>query len=77
MQTLELKDDVAEQLKQVAKQAHLSTNDLIAQFLNKYITEVNKKPILATDIIKGLPEIKAFKGGDPVDIQRKMRNEWN
>jgi len=51
-------------------------NDLIAQFLNKYITEVNKKPVLVTDIIKDLPEIKAFKD-DPIEIQRKMGNEWD
>jgi len=75
MQTLELKDDVATQLKQVAEQAHLSTTDLIEQLLNRYIIE-EKRPTLLTDIINELPEISAFKG-DPVEIQRKMRDEWD
>jgi len=75
MQTLELKDNVATQLKQVAEQAHLSTDDLIEQLLSKYVTEENK-PQLLTDIIEQLPEITVFKG-DPVEIQRKMRNEWD
>ncbi len=75
MQTLELKDDIASQLKQAAEQAHLSTNELIEQLLSKYIIE-EKSPTLLTDIISELPEINAFKG-DPVKIQRTMRNEWD
>jgi len=75
MQTLELKDDVATQLKKAAEQAHLSAGDLIEKLLSKYIIE-EKIPTLLTDIINELPEIKAFKG-DPVEIQRKMRNEWD
>ncbi len=75
MQTLELKDDVATQLKQTAEQAHLSTADLIEQLLSRYIIEENR-PTLLTDIINELPEISAFKG-DPVEIQRKMRDEWD
>lgn len=74
MQTLELKDDVATQLQQVAEQAHLSAGDLIEKLLSKYIIE--EKPTLLTDIINELPEISAFKG-DPVEIQRTMRNEWD
>lgn len=75
MQTLELKDDVATRLKQAAEQAHVSAGDLIEQLLSKYIIE-EKPPTLLTDIINELPEIKAFKG-DPVAIQRTMRNEWD
>ena len=43
--------------------------------LTEYI-QPEKEPVLMSDIIKGLPEISAFKG-DPVEIQRKMRNEWD
>ncbi len=75
MQTLELKDNVATQLKQAAEQAHISTGDLIEQLLSQYITK-EKQPQQLTDIIEQLPEITAFKG-DPVEIQRKMRNEWS
>jgi len=75
MQTLELKEDIATRLKQAAEQAHLSTNDLIEQFLSQYDPE-EKSPTSLTDIINELPEINAFKG-DPVEIQRTMRNEWD
>ena len=75
MQTLELKDDVAIQLQQAAEQAHLSSNELIEQLLNQYKHQ-EKPATLLTDIINELPEISAFKG-DPVEIQRTMRNEWD
>jgi hypothetical protein len=34
------------------------------------------EPVLMSDIIKDLPTISAFKG-DPVEIQRKMHNDWD
>lgn len=72
MQTIELEDTVLEKLNQLAEQAHSSPNDLIKQWL-----ETASKPSgLLTDIIQELPEINAFKG-DPVEIQRKMRDEWD
>ena len=75
MQTLELKDNVATQLKQAAEQAHLSTDDLIEQLLNKYITET-PQPATLNDFAGILKDSPTFKG-DPVEIQRKMRNEWD
>jgi len=75
MQTLELDDNLATQIKQVAKQAHLSTNELLTKMLTDY-NRPKKESVLMSDIIKDLPEISAFKG-DPVEIQRKMRNEWD
>ena len=75
MQTLELKDDVATQLKQVAEQAHLSTNDLIEQFLSKYASE-ESRPKTLNDFFGVLKDSPTFKG-DPVEIQRKMRDEWD
>jgi len=75
MKTLELEDNVATQLKQVAKRANLSTSELLTKMLTEYM-QPEKEPVLMNDIIKDLPEISAFKG-DPVEIQRKMRNEWD
>ena len=75
MQTLELKDDVATQLKQVAEQAHLSTSDLIEQLLSKYVSEEEPLETL-TDFFGILKDSPTFKG-DPVEIQRKMRDEWD
>jgi len=75
MQTLELEDKVASQLKQIATQAHISTNELIEQLLSKYITE-EAEPTTLNDFVGLLKDSSTFKG-DPVDIQRKMRDEWN
>ena len=74
MQTLELKDDVATQLKQAAEQAHISTNELIEQLLMKYAEE--KEPKTLNDFFGILKNSPTFKG-DPVEIQRKMRDEWD
>ena len=75
MQTLELKDEVATQLQQIAEQAHISTNELIEKLLSKYITE-ETEPATLNDFIGLLKDSPTFKG-DPVEIQRKMRDEWN
>ena len=75
MQTLELKDEVAIQLQQIAEQAHISTNELIEQLLSKYIIE-KTEPTTLNDFIGLLKDSSTFKG-DPVEIQRKMRDEWN
>lgn len=76
MQTLELKDELVEKLHQVANQAHISSNDLIEQLLSKYISEDNKELATLNDFIGTLKDSQTFKG-DPVDIQRKMRSEWD
>jgi len=75
MQTLELKDEVAIQLQQIAEQAHISTNELIEQLLSKYIIE-KTEPTTLNDFIGLLKDSPTFKG-DPLEIQRKMRDEWN
>jgi len=75
MQTLELKDELAIQLNQVAKQAHLSTNDLIEQLLKQYINK-EIKTVTFDDFIGILKDSPTFEG-DPLAIQQKMRNEWD
>jgi len=75
MQTLELEDNTASQLKQLAEQAHLSSGDLIKQLLNKHVLEVSQ-PTTLEDFTGILKDSKTFKG-DPVEIQRKMRDEWS
>jgi len=74
MQTLQISDQAANQLKELATKKHISTSVLIEQLIKNENEE--KKPTLLTDLIKDLPTINAFKG-DPVEIQRKMRDEWD
>ena len=75
MQSLKLTDDVATQLQQVAEQAHLSANDLIKKLLSKYAIEEPSKKTL-NDFFGILKDSATFEG-DPIEIQRKMRDEWN
>ncbi|WP_428357484.1 hypothetical protein [Methyloprofundus sp.] len=75
MQTLKLKDDVATQLQQVAEQTHLSANDLIKKLLCKYAVEEPPKKTL-NDFFGILKDSPTFRG-DPIEIQRKMRDEWD
>ena len=75
MQSLKLTDDVATQLQQVAEQAHLSANDLIMKLLSKYAIEEPPKKTL-NDFFGILKDSPTFKG-DPIEIQRKMRDEWD
>jgi len=74
MQTLQISDQVANQLTEMATKKHISTNTLIEQWIES--ENIEKKPTLLTDVIKDLPTIKAFKN-DPVEIQRELRNEWD
>ena len=74
MQTLQISDQAASQLNEMASKKHISTSILIEQLIKNENEE--KKTILLTDVIKDLPTINAFKG-DPLEIQRKMRNEWD
>jgi len=74
MQTLQISDQLADQLNEIANEKHISTTALIEQLVKTEIEE--KKPTLLTDVIKSLPTIDAFKG-DPVEIQKAMRNEWD
>lgn len=73
MQTLEIKDEVATKLQQIAKQAHISPDALIEQLLSKYIIEEEEQqPKTLSDFIGILKDSPTFKG-DPLEIQRKMR----
>lgn len=74
MQTLQISDEALNQLNDLANKEHIPANILVEQLIKNHAEE--KKPVLVTDLIKELPKINAFKG-DPVDIQRKMRDEWD
>ncbi len=74
MQVLKLNDEIAEQLKLLAKQAHLSTNDLIAKLLVQY-QKKEDTPTL-NNFIGVLKDSPNFKGS-PLDIQETIRHEWD
>lgn len=73
MQTLEINDETAEQLKQLANEAHISTSQFIEQLLLKYTQD--KEPTTLEEFFGILKDSPTFKG-DPVEIQRRIRDEW-
>ncbi len=73
MQILEIDDEVADKIKQLANEAHISTSQLIERLLLKYTQD--KEPTSFQDFFGALKDSPTFKG-DPVEIQRRMRDEW-
>ena len=53
MQTLQISDQAASQLNEMASKKHISTSILIEQLIKN--ENEGKKPILLTDVIKDLP----------------------
>ncbi len=73
MQILKLNDEVVTKLNEISRSEHLDINQLIEKLIRDY--QENQKPVLMTDLMHDLPDIKAFED-NPVDIQRRMRDEW-
>jgi hypothetical protein len=80
MTTLELDDETAGLLYELAAHEHISLAQLlkkIAQvYSNKQHTENNAPPELLTDFAGILSNSPSFNG-DPLEIQQAMRDEWN
>ena len=72
MQTLQISDQVAKQLNDMAQQEHLSSSELIERLVEKYRNDHE----LLEDLMDSLPNLPTFKGA-PMDIQRAMRDEWS
>jgi predicted CopG family antitoxin len=70
MQTLQISDQVAKQLNDMAKQQHLSSSELIERLVEKYRNDHE----LLEDLMDSLPNLPTFKGA-PMDIQRAMRDD--
>ena len=76
MLTIQIEDELEAKLIGMAKRNHLSPEQVIKQLITDYTRPKTNKPVLVSNAIKDLPTIDAFKG-DPMDIQRAMRNEWD
>ncbi len=82
--TVELDNHIEQFLTDIATHLNKSKDDVLLIAINEYMQEKTrqaelekeKQPSLLTDIIEELPKINAFKN-DPVEIQRKIRNEWD
>lgn len=75
MQTLHISDEAATKLQKMADKAHVSSDELIERIIQKYSTE-EETPKSFANFAGALADSPSFQG-DPVEIQRKMRNEWD
>lgn len=80
MMTLKLDDDTAKLLKELVEKEHLGPEQLVKKALTEHAfalrTAAKSKDELLVDVIKNLPDLPSFRG-DPVAIQRAMRDEWS
>ena len=76
MLTIELEPDTQQLLDTIAQNEHSSPSELIKRLINLYIQEKQQSELLI-DRVATLPEIACFKGQDPLEIQKAMRDEWD
>lgn len=74
MQTLQISDQVAKQLNDMAAQEHTSSSDLIERLIKKHSQELTKQPELLTDFAGILADSPSFLG-DTLEIQKTMRDD--
>ncbi|MGZ5006346.1 MAG: ribbon-helix-helix protein, CopG family [Methylobacter sp.] len=80
MKTLELDDETAHLLDQLIQREHIDAAQLVKQALADYLRSLPtihaEKEELMSDIIASLPALPTFTG-DPLTIQKTMRDEWD
>jgi len=77
MKTIELDDETAAVLNELAGNEHLSVSQLLKRLAQSYQQQqdVKASPRLLTDFAGVLADSPSFKG-DPLAIQQAMRDEW-
>ena len=77
MTTIELDEEVADLLAALSQKEHASASSIIKKAIMQYLNPSNmQQPESMVDIINNLPAITAFDG-DPLEIQKAMRDEWD
>ncbi len=78
MKTIELDDETAAVLDELAENEHLSLSQLLKRLAQCYQQQLDAKanPRLLTDFAGVLADSPSFKG-DPLAIQQAMRDEWS
>ncbi|WNB76408.1 ribbon-helix-helix protein, CopG family [Methylomonas koyamae] len=78
MKTIELDDETAAVLDELAGHEHLSLSQLLRRLAQSYQQQQDSKapPRLLTDFAGVLANSPSFKG-DPLAIQQAMRDEWS
>ncbi|MDD5276018.1 MAG: hypothetical protein PHR16_08050 [Methylovulum sp.] len=76
MQNLQISDQAANQLHDMAAQMHVTGSELIERLIKKHREERIKQPERLADFAGLLADSPSFVG-NPLDIQKAMRDEWD
>jgi predicted DNA-binding protein len=71
-----LEPELEKTLEALAKQAHITPNEIIKRLINHYLKQQQDSGYLA-EIAETLPKLDCFKNKDPLAIQQAMRDEWH
>lgn len=63
-------------LQTLAKQEHCSPDEIVSRLIDEYIKRKQESGLLI-DIVQELPEIACFNRQNPLEIQKRLRDEWN
>ncbi len=76
MQNLQISDQAANQLHALAEQEQVSSSELIERLIKKHNEQLAKQHQRLTDFAGILADSPSFVG-DPLDVQKAMRDEWD
>lgn len=73
---LHINPELELKLKALAEQEQSSPDEFIQRLINHYMQQKQQSELLI-HVVHELPEIACFNDQDPLDMQRKLRSEWN
>jgi hypothetical protein len=76
MMTLELDEETTSLLKRLVEQEHIGAEQVVKKALTEHANAISTKTALITDYAGVLAKSPSFQG-DPLEIQKTMRDEWN
>ena len=76
MLTIHIEDELEIELINLAEREHVQPEQLVKKLITDYTQSKKKQPELLTDFAVILADSPSFQG-DPLDIQKAMRDEWD
>jgi hypothetical protein len=76
MLTIDLEPELELSLNALAKEQHISANELVKQFIEQCMQKKQHSHLLI-DMLNDLPEFPSFAGKEPLVMQQEWRNEWD
>ena len=63
-------------LQTLAQQERCSLDEIVSRLIDEYIQRKQESGLLI-DIVQELPEIACFNCQNPLEIQKRLRDEWH